>query len=580
MERKIYDIIYPEPLAPGTILDSNVFATMRDGVEIALDIYKPADGDGPWPVIFAYAGYKKEYIFESPLPCFYVQNGYVVVYGQARGTGQSQGKYTFHGKEEARDGYDIIEWLAQQPWCNGKVAMLGASYYAVNMWLTAVENPPHLKCIVPFPGTTDNYRGLIYPGGVFRSAFIGGLLTALLHACIWPGPVPGKELPENPVLEMLARPEDGPYYWERSVWHRMDKIKVPVLNIVPTSQHLHTACHLKSYVDIKAPKKLIITPWTHTVYMKFIIECLPLNKQILRWLDYWLKDIETGIMDEPEVAIYDNGSGEWRYENEYPLARTLWKNFYLHEKSLSTEPWGSISEVPPTDNEKPDTYRHPRSAFGTTEFLAYTTPPLEEDLVVRGPVSIIFYASTTDQNTYDWAFFVKIGDISPGGQPLDPSNNPRDPRNKPFWTDVWTPPDVWLWSYGNLKAKYRDLDERLSKPGQPWHSFQNPADLKPNTIYEFQIELMPIFNTFKKGHKIWLQIAGQDMEYDTQDVFSKNGMSIRPWSYRNSYKSEITVYHSSEYPSYVLLPIIPEAPEIGQVNVPLSDVIPGAPLIE
>jgi predicted acyl esterase len=285
-------------------------------------------------------------------------------------------------------------------------------------------------------------------------------------------------------------------------------------------------------------------------------------------------------MDEPEVAIYDNGSEEWRYENEYPLARTLWEKFYLHEKNISTEPWGSISKVPPTDNEKPDTYRHPRSAFGTTEFLAYTTPPLEEDLVVRGPVSITFYASTTDQNTYDWAFFVKIGDISPSGQTLDTSNNPRDPRNKPFWTDVWTPPDVWLWSYGNLKAKYRDVDERLSRPGQPWHSFQNPADLKPNTIYEFQIELIPIFNTFKKGHKIWLQIAGQDMEYDTQDVFSKNGMSIRPWSYRNAYKSEITVYHSSEYPSHILLPIIPEAPEIAQVNVPLSDVIPGAPLIE
>ena len=580
MERKTYDIIYPEPMSPGVILESNVFTPMRDGVEIATDIYKPAEGDGPWPVIFAYSGYKKEYIFESPLPGFYVQNGYAVVYSQARGTGQSQGKYTFHGKYEARDGYDIVEWIARQPWCDGNVAMLGASYYAVNMWLTAVQNPPHLKCIVPFPGTTDNYRGLIYPGGVFRSSFIGGLLSGLLKVCIWPGPVPGKELPENPVLEILAHPEDGPYYWERSVWHRMDRIKIPVLNIVPTSQHLHTTSHLKSYEDIESPKKLIITPWTHMVYMRFSIECLPLNQQILRWLDYWLKGIDTGIMDEPEVAIYDNGTGEWRYENEYPLARTAWRKFYLHEKTTATEPWGLISDVSPTEKERAGTYRYPGSAFGPKEFLAYTTPPLEEDLVVRGPVSITFYASTTDENTADWTFFVKVGDISPGGKPLDPMNNPRDPINKPLWTDAWTPPDVWLWSFGNLKAKYLEVDESRSKPGQPWHSFQNPADLKPNTIYEFQIELMPIFNTFRKGHRIWLQIASQDMEFDNQDAFSPSGMALSGWSYRNAYKSEIAVYHSPEYPSHILLPIIPDAPEIARVEAPLRDVVPGAPSIE
>jgi predicted acyl esterase len=571
-----YDVVYPLSTPSGVILEKNVYAIMRDGVKVALDIYKPVTGEGPWPVIIGYSGWPKEFFFESALPEFYCPNQYVIVQAQARGIGFSQGKFTMLGESEVQDGYDIVEWIAQQTWCDGNIGMMGASYFGVSQWLTALQNPPHLKCIVPCPGLTNHYKAFYYPGGVF-SSFAVYLVSSVTQGAIWPGPIPGKELPEDFLTRVYANTAYGPFYEEHGdPWKRIDQIKVPVLSIVSAGNELHAPTHLKSYIDIKAPKKLIITPWNGRVYQPFIFQTTSLNQQILRWFDYWLKGIDTGIMDEPEVAIYDNGTGKWRYENEYPLARTRWTKFYFHERTAKTEPWGSISEVQPTRKENPDTYRHP-SPPDKAQFLAYTTPPLEEDLVVRGPVSMTFYASTTEEALSDWSFFVKVGEMVQSGLLLNPVT--KEPQIKPDgWlntTNSWTPREVQLWSFGNLKAKFREVDESKSKPGQPFHSFQNPIDLEPNTIYEFQVELGPIFNTFKKGNKVWIQIAGEDPGYSTWDsssLYLRRGIEEIP-----PMKHEIAIYHDSEHQSHLLLPIIPDAPEIAPVRAPLCDVLPGAP---
>ena len=579
---KAYDVIYPDPVPDGVILEKNVYAEMRDGTKVAMDIYKSAEGDGPWPAVIGYSGYKKEFFFESALPEFYCPKGYVLVHLQARGSGYSQGRFSFHGENEAKDGYDTVEWLAKQPWCNGNVGMMGASYFGVNQWATAIKNPPHLKCIVPCPGTTDNYRGMIYPGGVLRSSFVIYIVSRILQEAIWPGPIPGKELPENIMSQLLAQTEDGPYYLEHGgAWRYMDKIKVPVLTIAPGANDLHITQNLRHYNEIKSPKRLIISPWAGTRYQPFIFETTAINQHLIRWFDYWLKGIDTGIMDEPEVAIYDNGTGKWRYENKYPLARTQWKKFYLRGGTTSTNPWGALSENLPDKDERPDSFKHPPvknripGSFNflpnsdNREYLAYTTPPLDADITIKGPVSMTFYASTTEETPSDWAFFVKVGEIGPDGQAINPVT--KEPHLRPDWTDDWTPKEVNLWSYGNLKTKFREVDEGKSKPGQPWHPFTNPEVLEPNTIYEFQIELVPIFNTFKKGHKIWVQIACEDKDYNPWDAASLYVMGPPPLS------ASVSVYHDAEHPSHLLLPLIPDAPETAMVESPLRDFVPGAP---
>ena len=121
----------------------------------------------------------------------------------------------------------------------------------------------------------------------------------------------------------------------------------------------------------------------------------------------------------------------------------------------------------------------------------------------------------------------------------------------------------------NLKTKFRKLDESKSKPGHPWHPFNDPEILKPDTIYEFQIELVPIFNTFKKGHKIWLQIACEDKDYNPWDSASAYVTGPSPLSI------DVTIYHGGEYPSHIVLPIVRDMEKTKRVASPLNDFLPG-----
>jgi predicted acyl esterase len=575
MERVFNDIVYPNPTSPGVNLEKNVYATMRDGVKIALDIYQPAEEKGPWPVIFAYSPFPKERIFESAKPGFYCSYGYVCVQASERGSGFNQGKFTLHGVQAAQDGYDLVEWIAGQPWCNGNVGMMGASGYGVMQWLTAPLNPPHLKALVVL-ATTDNYRGLCYPGGVLRKPFVLNLVSGLTQGALWPGPIPGKEIPMNIIAEILAHTEDGPFWWEHGGgWKQINEIKAPVLNIVNAPNRLHAIYHLRSYADIKSPKKLIVTPWTNENYQPWVFETTAFNTHILRWLDYWLKGVDTGIMNEPEVAIFDNGTGTWRYENEYPLKRTVWTKFYLHDEV--------ISQTLPLANEQPDSYENISlniamlASYGIampisarTNYVTYLSSPLEEDIKVWGPVNFILYASTTEQVTSDWSFFIKMGEMVPDGTPLNPVTG--QPEVKPEVNDRFTPENVQIWSWGSLKAKFREIDEGLSRPGSPWHPFRNPQRLKPRTIYEFQIELQPVFKTFKKGCRIWLKIASDDALYSTLDSASRYVETpILPEN------SRISIYHNAKHPSHMLLPVISDASETTPVKPPLRDALPGAP---
>jgi predicted acyl esterase len=583
MEKTNYDIVYPNPTPAGVSFEKNIQATMRDDIKLALDIYKPVHGKGPWPAILAYSPFQKERFFESAKPAFYCPNGYVCVQAAERGSGFNEGRFEFHGSKAAQDGYDLVEWIAEQQWCNGNVAIMGASGYGVMGWLTAPLNPPHLKALVLL-ATTDNYRGLCYPGGVLRKPFVLNLVSGMTQAAIWPGPIPGKESPVNIISQILSHPADAPFWWEHGgSWTRIDQIKAPVLNIMNTPNRLHSVYHLRSYEDIKSPKKLVITPWTNENYQPWIFETTAFNQYILRWLDYWLKGNDTGIMDEPEVAIYDNGTGNWRYEDEYPLKRTNWKKYFLQQKTTAKDEYGHISPEPPKADEKADTFDNISlntalmASYGMSSptptrphNVAYVSSPLEQDLKVWGPASFTLYASTTETVTSDLSFFVKMGEMVPDGVPLNPVSG--DPEIKPEANDPWTPREVQIWSWGSLKAKFRELDETKSRPGLPWHAFQNPQELQPDTIYEFQIELQPVFKTFRKGCRIWLKIACDDVLFSTWDSSSRYVET--PLSPENN---KISIYHDAKCPSHLFLPVIPEVPDGPSVKPPLCDALPGAP---
>lgn len=249
-----------------------------------------------------------------------------------------------------------------------------------------------------------------------------------------------------------------------------------MLNIVVQHGSQHSLGQLKSYPTIKAPKKLFIVPPTKDGHILFL-RSKPMNEQILRWFDYWLKGIDTGIMNDPEVAIFDTGTGDWRYENEYPLKRTTWTKFHLRTRSsppATKRPYRFLALETPK-KEKPDSFKITDSAERASAgqpVLAYLTPPLKEDLRVWGPLSAVLYGSTTTKVDAVWV--VKLHDVAPDGK-------------------------VTLLSEGHLKASQREVDQRKSRPAQPFHPFRNPVLPEQNRIYEYQIEMRPIFHTFKKG---------------------------------------------------------------------------------
>ena len=370
----------------------------------------------------------------------------------------------------------------------------------------------------------------------------------MIRQCIWPGPVEGKLPPANIFADIAANPYDGEYYKERSAIYKLDKIKVPAMLMLPQLGFLHSRGQLLAYQKIKSKKKLLVAPSAGLHAHELFLTNEAMNKYVLRWYDYWLKGIDEGIMDEPPVAIFDATTQQWRYENEYPLARTKWTKLYFHSDSSSHKadkpPYGLLDFEAP-GKENPDSYsilESMRLAARREPVLAYASHPLKEDMRVWGPLSVTLYGSST---TLDTEWFVNVADIAPDG------------KFSPI-------------TLGRLKASLRETDSSRSNPGQPYHPFDKPVPPEPGKIYEYQIEIMPLFQTFKAGHKIWIQLASADFWYQ-EHLHTIDVSEHLPLPAKN------TVYHDAEHPSHLLLPVIPDAPEIKPVTAPISEIKAPAP---
>jgi putative CocE/NonD family hydrolase len=550
-------------------VEKNIYVTMRDNIKIACDIYRP-DADGKFPALLGMSPYGKD-IQALDLPShprlmvewagveagdteFFVSRGYAHVIVDVRGTGYSEGKYDICQKKEQEDGYDIIEWIAQQQWCNGNVGMLGISYFAFIQLLVAAQQPPHLKAIFPHDAWGDMYRDISHQGGILQHGWLPFFNTIILHGHAKPVSL-SMYSPEEidrfvekwknnqvfnksyvmynsllfpdymPLLfDWVINELDGPYYWERSAYTKYHKINIPTylgseMFDYPVAMHLPGA--FSAWEGIKAPKKLTIRP--NIPKIKFF----EFHDEILRWYDHWLKGIDTGMMEEPPIKIWVRGANDWKYSNDWPLPETKWTDYYLRFHNL-------LKENPPADGETPDSFNHkpvfPISGRGhplnpLPDYLSYTTEELTQDTEIIGPIVLYLYASLTGD---DADFIVKIKDVSPDGS-------------------------EFVLSRGWLKASHRETDAEISKPWQPFHPHTSPTPVIPGEINEYAIEIRPISNLFKKGHKIMLEIWSCDYPLEPVDLtLSWPHFSHLSYDKEVSYK----IYHSPRYPSRLLLPVI------------------------
>jgi len=550
--------------------ENDVYVKMRDGVGVAIDVYRP-DAEGKFPALLAMCPYSKDvqalkyprgHGFTSEMAHieagdteFWVSRGYAHIIADHRGTGLSKGEFRgWFAKEQQEDGYDLVEWIAKQPWCDGNIGMIGISWFAIIQYLVAAQQPPHLKAINPHDGWADLYRDTIYHGGIFSPTWTRTLKQNIYANKAVPASrtmYSKKELerlvekmknmepfnkspyltgtliaPEHDpgTFDFVLHPFDGPFYWERSAYTKWDKIKVPTylgseMQAYPVAMHLPGA--FSGWEGIKAPKKLIIRPKVpERPFHEY-------HDDILRWYDYWLKGIETGIMDEPPISIWVTVANEWRHYDEWPPKNARWTKYYLRANNLLTHTTPTSEELPDSFDYKPlfpvVTNTYPMDP--PPKYLEYTTETLTKDTEIVGPIALFLYASISTDDA-DW--IVKVKDVRPDGS-------------------------EFVLSRGWLKASHRELDKEKSKPWQPYHPHTRSLPVVPGEINEYAIDIRPIAYLFKTGHKIKLEVWGCDypMQKDGMDMT----LAWPVWSHLPSPKETLhTVYHTPKHPSYILLP--------------------------
>jgi uncharacterized protein len=571
------------------IKDKDVLVPMRDGVKIAVDVFRP-DTTERLPALLAFAIHNKDLqgpdmaqaggtqpawstLWTGPAEAgdtrFLVSRGYVHVIGNPRSIGKSE-----TGGSRAYDSYDLIEWIAAQPWCDGQVGMIGISGFGAEQFAAAKLKPPHLKAIFPFDprGAYGGFGGFRdeYPGGVIH------LFRFLLqgYAAAHQNKGQPKQLaPEREKLwqAAMANPD---YQMYPHVWNvvaqkgqhlptyfdvlvdpydkaaAVEKSEQEFANIdIPTytgsgwygytyKTHLNGAQNW--YRSINPPvKKLMFTGPAHLdrPFKAF-------HNEILRWYDHWFKGIDTGILNDPPVRFWVMGANSWRTGSDWPLPETEWVKFYLRGwERLTTDAFVPASA---DDYEAPDAFvQMPASQTNVIQKLRYLSEPLAADLTIAGPSVLNLFASIDQDDTN---FIVVLKDVGPdefvptareGERGLTPNLTERE------LTRGW------------LKASHRAIDPQRSLPGRPWHPLtrETQQPVVPGEINDYAIEILATANQFKRGHRICVEITSLDL---ATGVGGATNVEYIPYHICSSKTVLHRIFHDPQYPSHLLLPVIPE----------------------
>ena len=574
------------------LVEKDVPMTTRDGVTLRADVYRP-DAAGRFPVLLSRLPYDKNL---RPRPGdidYFVERGYVVIMQDTSGRFASEGEEYYPLIWEARDGYDAVEWAAGLPWSDGNVGTMGQSYLGATQYLLVPTRPPHLKAAFPVSAAADFHQCWVYhTGGTFElgwqipyAIFMArdsierqGLTNTLLPQLereLTDAPTPfAQPLSEQayrrlplmswaellkPVARYLAdylrHPEDGPYWWPINLERQPHNVNVPMYHV--TSWYdiflhggLANFCGPRRQAmtdEARAQQKLLIGPWAHlfpytaptskgTGDIDFGPRALiDLHETQLRWLDHWLKGMDTGILAEPPLKIFVMGENVWRDENDWPLARTRYTPYYLHSrgKANSLKGDGRLSPLGPGEEPADHFVYEPNDPVPTCggntliipmgvqdqrqveerrDVLVYTGEPLTTPLEVTGPVVVKLFAAT---NVPDTDFTAKLVDVRPDGY----AQNLAD---------------------GILRARYRESRSR-------------PSLLTPGKTYELRIDLWATSHVFLPGHSIRVEISSSNFPRFDRNLNTGEDQATST----RCQAAEQTIFHDQRYSSHILLPVIP-----------------------
>lgn len=594
----------PEPKYE-VYLKKSRMVPMRDGVRLSTDFYFPKNAGEKLPIILVRTPYNKNEWRnreERGKAYFFASHGFVVAVQDCRGKFESEGIYSPPAGHEAEDGYDTVDWLAKQSWSNGKIGTFGCSYPSEVQAAQAPLRHPNLTCMIPQCGpmigaANGRYRYWSgFKGGVldlaasiswyFRSACkysykppsgLSDSEVRKIRKFFDPGPTHFPDVDFEklnwylPLVDIMEEAGAPPNDWTKLIttdfgdpwWHETmgyydgdEKIDVPALHMscwydpsVEETIFEFNYFRKNAVSEIAAENQyVIIAPTTHcsfeeatkntTVGDRDIGDARLNYKEIyLKWFDYWLKGEKNGLREMPKVRYYTMGRNEWRSADVWPPQETQYTKYYLHSEghanSRNGDGWLSLEEpkdepsdtfiydpghpVPSVGGQRGTSYGTPAGAIDQAkveirnDVLVYTTLELEKDIEFTGPIKAILYVSSSAKDT---DFTAKLVDVYPDGT-------------------------AYNIQQGIFRARYRE-------------SFTKEVWMEKGEVYKIQINLDATSNTFKKGHRIRVQVSSSDFPLFERNLNTGgNNYDETEWVI-----AENTIHHSKKYPSHFIFPII------------------------
>ncbi|MER1999278.1 MAG: CocE/NonD family hydrolase [Lysinibacillus sp.] len=571
------------------IVIEDVYIEMNDGVKLATRIYRP-DDNNEYPILLGRTTYDSGAFGSTEeggdyreLGIRMAEKGYVVVVQDVRGLFKSEGEWRLF-KDDASDGYQTAVWLNEQDWSNGKLGVFGKSSLGITANLLATTNPPGLKAAFVQMAPSQLYDELIAEGGIYRHElttrwmyFINSIYSSKLlqkgkideetYSKIVDGNQQFPDLFFHTPLTSFPYLKDNDlftsifehyiqddYYNYYDIPSNFSKINIPIYHVGGWYDTFSEGT-MKSYLGLqenggkgaKGNQKLLMGPWTHQDFGpdgidgdsgSFDGDEIFLLSEMERWFDYWLKDIDTGVMEENPIKYYTIGENRWKTTKEWPAEGVEEEKWYFNSEkgnsALSLNDSLLSNEQP--NIEKKEQYKYDpknpiitiggKNLFGEgtglgpldqrpaeEQSLTYTSEPLTEPLEIGGNVTAKLYASS---DAVDTDFTVKLTDVSPDGA-------------------------SYILNEGALRMRFREgLDKEVF--------------MEDGKVYEIDINLQDISHVFEEGHRIRVAVASSN--FPRFDRNSNTGNPLGVDSEEDFVVAENVVHIGPKHLSHISLPVI------------------------
>jgi predicted acyl esterase len=537
------------PIPVDMVLDKDVAVRLRDGVTIHVDVFRPV-GTARVPVLVAWSPYGKgqgtsvsatavfdmvgldnEIVsglekFEGPDPAYWCAHGYAICNPDIRGVVDSDGDSVLWDRQEGRDCHDLIEWLAEQSWCSGKVGMSGTSYLAASQWFTAAEQPPHLAAINPWEGVSDVYRDLVMRGGMPDTGFARQLQD-------------GSFFGKNSKEDVLAEAERYPLMnalWENKI-PDFDRITAPAYVVASYSNTLHTAGTFRAWRRIASEQKWLrihnSQEWPD-YYDEANVE------DLRRFFDRFLKEQDNGWEDTPRVrySVLDfHGGDEINVAaDEFPPSGVTSTKYYLDGRSraLTTEaPTDDVAAIYDVD--------------ATPNAVSFLVTFDQGTVLIGYPKAHLWVEA---RSADDMDLFLLVQKLDVHGTPLQQFTVPNHNARIHDLTDHGASILRYKGSDGRLRVSARRLDDTLSTDDVPAHTFDGVDKLSEGEIVDVEIDLLPIGLAFHPGEQLRFVISAGNLLGTLMPAIRE---------YEGANNGQHVIHTGGEHASYLQLPILAQS---------------------